>query len=162
MSEVARIADQLQRSHGGGAWHGPALDELLADVTAAEAAARPVPGAHTIWQIVLHLGAWIEVGHGRAAGEAVEWLAPEDDWPAVGGASSGAWDRAREGLAARLRELRTAVADLADERLADAVSGSSGDLYGLLHGIAQHNAYHGGQIALLKKLLRGGPDRGAS
>jgi hypothetical protein len=56
MTEAARIAQQLENAFSGGAWHGPALLELLADVDATTAAAHPVPGAHSIWELVLHIG----------------------------------------------------------------------------------------------------------
>ena len=55
MTEIERIEDQLKRSLEGEAWHGPALEELLADVRAEQAAAKPVPPAHSIWEIVLHI-----------------------------------------------------------------------------------------------------------
>ena len=58
MRETERIADQLKRAHEGGAWHGPAIDELLRGVTAGQAAARPFEGAHSIWELVAHAEAW--------------------------------------------------------------------------------------------------------
>ena len=58
MREVERIADQLKRAHEGGAWHGPAIDELLKGVTAEQAAARPFEDAHSIWELVAHVEAW--------------------------------------------------------------------------------------------------------
>jgi hypothetical protein len=57
-SEAAGIADQLRRAFDGGAWHGDSLFEILKGVTAAQAAARPIQGAHTIWELVLHIAAW--------------------------------------------------------------------------------------------------------
>ena len=61
MSEATRIADQLRRAFHGEAWHGPALLELLKGVPSEEAARRPLPKAHSIWEIVLHVGAWENV-----------------------------------------------------------------------------------------------------
>jgi hypothetical protein len=61
MSEIQRIEDQLRRAFEGHAWHGPAVRELLADVTAAKAAGRPLPSAHSIWEIVLHMATWERV-----------------------------------------------------------------------------------------------------
>ena len=55
MSQIANLLDELKRIHNGGAWHGPALREALAGVTAEQATMRPVPGAHSIWELVLHL-----------------------------------------------------------------------------------------------------------
>ena len=43
MDELARLEDQLQRAFEGGAWHGPAVLEVLAGVTPAEAAEVIVP-----------------------------------------------------------------------------------------------------------------------
>jgi hypothetical protein len=50
-SEIARIDDELRRAYEGGAWHGPALREVLAGVSSETAAERPVPGGHTIWEM---------------------------------------------------------------------------------------------------------------
>jgi len=48
-SELRRIEDQLQRSLEGNAWHGPAVLETLQGVTAEQAHAHPIAGAHSIW-----------------------------------------------------------------------------------------------------------------
>jgi hypothetical protein len=54
-TELARLEEQLQRSFEGEAWHGPSLRETLDGVTAEEASRHPIPGAHSIWELVLHL-----------------------------------------------------------------------------------------------------------
>src|SRR5450432_2781890 len=61
MAEVNRILDQLHRAYDGPAWHGPALREILAGVTWQTAALHPITGAHTIWELVLHLTVWMSV-----------------------------------------------------------------------------------------------------
>jgi len=48
MSEITNLIDATKRIQKGDAWHGPALRETLADVTANEASMRPIPGSHTI------------------------------------------------------------------------------------------------------------------
>ncbi len=53
--ETRRLEEQLKRALEGEAWHGPSVLESLAGVTAEEAAAHPIPGAHSIWELVLHL-----------------------------------------------------------------------------------------------------------
>lgn len=148
--ECKRIADQLRRSVHGEAWHGPALMELLGDVGWEKAAARPIAGAHSIWEITLHITAWADVCRRRAGGEAVE-LTDDEDWPAIGNVSETAWRRAVEDLERSEARLAEMVDRLADDRLAEAVAGKSYSLYFLLHGVVQHNIYHAGQIALLKK-----------
>src|SRR5271154_6855463 len=68
-SEAARIADQLRRAFDGDAWHGPALLELLKDIDAPTAAAKPLPNVHSIWELVLHIAVWDRVACRRLSGE---------------------------------------------------------------------------------------------
>ena len=150
MSEGARLADQLRRSFEGGAWHGPALLEVLEGVTARQAAARPIAGAHSIWELVLHLEAWTRVEIERLAGKPVE--EPEaGDWPAVTGTSEAAWQKAKQDLEAAHRELVAAVERLPESRLDEMAPGRDHTIYFMLHGQVQHTVYHAGQIAVLKK-----------
>jgi len=155
MSETARIADQLRRAFSGEAWHGDSLLEVLDGITAAQAAARPIKHAHTIWELVLHIAAWDNAVRRRLAGETVE-LSDEQNFPSVMDASEGAWRRALEQVKRVHGELVEAVAALPDARLAEKVPGKKSEpdwhnLYYMLHGVAQHELYHAGQIALLKK-----------
>src|SRR5688500_14612198 len=82
MRELERIEDQLRRGLEGGAWHGPALLELLHGVTAAQAAAHPIPNAHSIWELVLHLGGTYGVVLQRLHGDSPK-LTKAEDWPPV-------------------------------------------------------------------------------
>src|ERR1035441_6101142 len=89
-SEAARIADQLRRAFDGEAWHGDSLFEILEGVTAAQAAARPIAGAHTIWELVLHIVAWDGAVLRRLGGAAVE-LSDAQNFPPVRDTSEAAW-----------------------------------------------------------------------
>ena len=60
-SEVSRLVDQLEREHSGEPWHGQPLGDILSGITHQQAAVRPLPGGHTIWEIVLHIIAWAEI-----------------------------------------------------------------------------------------------------
>jgi uncharacterized damage-inducible protein DinB len=151
MDEIKRIDDQLRRAFEGHAWHGPSLRELLADVTAEQAIARPIPGAHSIWEIALHIAAWHEGVRRRVEGERVE-LSPEEDWPPVASTSEAAWQDALAVLERTHTELRRTVSRLADARLQEMVVGKDHSVYVMLHGLIQHDLYHAGQIALLKKV----------
>ena len=152
MSEVARIGSQLKRAAEGGAWHGPALLELLADVSAERAAARPIPGAHSIWEIVLHVSAWQNFAAGAVEGGSMPVdLADEANWPPVTEASEGAWRAAVAEAGEVNRRLRQALRSLKEEDLERRVPGREYDFYFLLHGVVQHGLYHAGQVALLKK-----------
>ena len=153
--ETLRIADQLRRAFEGEAWHGPSLLEILRGVSAAGAAARPLPKSHRIWEIVLHIAVWDDAARRRMAGEVVQ-PTPEQDWPAVGETSPAAWERTLDHLKRTHDALVEAVAAFSDARLLDRVPGKEPDFYSfyyMLHGIVQHELYHAGQIALLKKAV---------
>jgi uncharacterized damage-inducible protein DinB len=157
MPEIARIIDQLEREHDGDPWHGSPLRAILNGIDATRAAAAPIAGAHSIWEIVLHVTGWKnEVARrltGAPAGE------PADgDWPAVGQVSEVRWTQALERLEAAHRNLVAGVNALPEQRLfeptndqRDRALGVGVSYYVLLHGIVQHDVYHAGQIALLKK-----------
>jgi uncharacterized damage-inducible protein DinB len=150
VTEIERITDQLKRAFEGDAWHGPALTEVLADVTAVQAAARPLPKAHRIWEIVLHIAAWERFVLRAMRGEVVK-LTPEEDWPLVTDTSETSWRLALGDLRHGHLELRAALETMLESRLNELVPGREFSLYFLLHGVIQHDLYHAGQIALLKK-----------
>jgi uncharacterized damage-inducible protein DinB len=148
-----RLVDGLRRSYLGGAWHGPALTELLAQVTP-EAAHAPGPGGRSTWDSVLHLTAWLRAARTRLQGRAVE-LNAEQDWPTHGAPTAAAWAQAQADLAHEHLGLVDDVQALADADLQRRVPGRDYDVAFMLDGVIQHAAYHGAQIALLKKV---GPD----
>ena len=152
MSEVERIVDQLRRAYEGEAWHGPPLKQILAGVTAEQAARRPVTNAHTIWELVLHISVWESIVRRRLAGEAFE-PSPEQDWPPVGDTSEAAWKKALAELERGHLQLRQSISALTDDQLKNKAPGKDYSLYGMLHGVIQHDLYHAGQVALLKKAL---------
>lgn len=153
--EVGRIADQMRRAWTGDAWHGASLAELLADVTAAEACAKPVAGGHSIWELVNHIAVWEDAARRRLGGDAaVIEISTDEDWPPVRDTGAAAWAAARAHLARTQEALHRAVAAMPDARLDEITPGHDYTLYVLLHGVVQHDLYHGGQIGIVKRALR--------
>jgi len=155
MIQTESLADLLERTFRGGAWHGPAVAEALAGVDAAAAARRPLACAHSIWEIVRHLTVWNEVPRRRIDGERLQDLPAERDWPPplseAAEVSEPAWRSALAALEESHAALHARVRGLADAQLDEPVAGSDPTVRGMLLGVLQHNAYHAGQIALLKK-----------
>jgi uncharacterized damage-inducible protein DinB len=149
-SEATLIAEQLRRAFEGNAWHGPALLELLRDMDAATAAAKPLPDVHSIWELVMHIAAWDNAASRRLAGK--KWQ-PEGtaNFPVVPKPTEGAWRKAVADAKRAHDVLVKTVAALPDSRLRERVPGKKYDFYFMLHGVAQHELYHAGQIAILKK-----------
>jgi uncharacterized damage-inducible protein DinB len=150
MKETERIVDQLRRALEGPAWHGPALLEVLEGVDAEQAAKRPLPRAHSIWEIVLHVSVWEDAVRRRALGEKVD-VSDAQDWPTVTDTGEPAWRRAIEGLKASNRALREVVAAFDERRLGEPLVPGGNTGYVQFHGAVQHDLYHAGQIAVLKK-----------
>jgi uncharacterized damage-inducible protein DinB len=119
-------------------------------VTAGQAAAKPVAGAHSIWEIVLHVTVWEEAVRRRLGGEPVQ-PTPEEDWPPVRETGDAAWNATLDRLRHGHQGLRRAVSKLSDARLKEDVPGSDLTIYHLVHGVIQHDLYHAGQMAILKK-----------
>jgi uncharacterized damage-inducible protein DinB len=153
MREVERIADQLKRAHEGGAWHGPAVDELLEGVTAAQAAARPLDGAHTLWEMVAHVEAWERAILRRLGGDPAQIYNTLEDWSSIAGATEETWATARRMLTETYVALRAAVLALEDAQLDEPILPGMSTRYVSLHGAIQHTLYHAGQMALVRKVL---------
>jgi uncharacterized damage-inducible protein DinB len=158
------VIDQLERMLEGDAWHGPALIETLREMSPEQALARPVPAAHSTWEIVLHATSWArEVARRVRSGVARD---PEDgDWPAPPAeADAATWAGALAGLRAAHEELRDAIRACPLERLHERLyderppePGPGPTLLATLHGLVQHDAYHAGQIAILRRALGARP-----
>lgn len=151
--ELERIADLLDRAGGGDAWHGPSVAAVFSTLTAAQASLRPIPGGHTIWELALHIAVWDRVVARRLAGETVEPTQAED-WPTPGARTDdAAWERTLADLRDARGILRAAILDFDVRRLDDTVPGRSHSFYVMIHGVIQHDLYHAGQVALLRKAL---------
>jgi uncharacterized damage-inducible protein DinB len=155
MREVERITNQLERAISGDAWHGPAVMELLNGTNAEQAAARPVAGAHSIWELSLHIGAWLRACRRRLAGDRAQ-LTDAEDWPQISDAGEEAWKKAVESIKDTHGELASAILALDDSRLDEPILTGLSSVYVTLHGVIQHCLYHAGQIAVLKKALSEG------
>ncbi|HEV3203874.1 MAG TPA: DinB family protein [Gemmataceae bacterium] len=153
MREVKRIADQALKMFGGGAWHGPSVLEVIADVDASVAASHPISGAHSIWELVLHLVATQAILLRRIRGETAG-LKTEDFWPELPPASESGWAETVERLKKQEAELQKAIEAFPEARLDARLTAEGSSAYNNFHGHVQHNAYHAGQISLLKKASR--------
>lgn len=151
MTAIERIVKQMRASFEGKAWHGPSLMELLKDVDATSAASRPIPGAHSIWALTLHLATTQAVMLRRIRGEEAG-LNDTEFWEHMPAPTSDKWRALLDRLVRQENELETAIAAFPADRLDEPlIKGKRTSAYESFHGVIQHNTYHAGQIALLKK-----------
>ncbi len=149
MTELEQFADTLRRAFDGDSWQGSSLSELLAGVSAQQAVARPLPQAHNIWELVLHIIVWHDVVRRRMNGEAVLPSDAENFPTPAGGAAE--WEKAIEALRRSTHQTAEAIRGFQIARLDDQVPGKHYSYRHMLSGVASHDAYHAGQIALLRK-----------
>jgi uncharacterized damage-inducible protein DinB len=152
-TELERLEEQLRLSFDGEAWHGPSLREALDGVTAEDAARYPIPGAHSIWELVLHLAGTYSLVLRRLNGHATD-LSPEEDWPTVDAPTAANWSAALNVLRSLNQQLRAAVQRFNEDSLDHLLGSAKYSAYSQFIGVSQHDLYHAGQIVLLRRALR--------
>jgi uncharacterized damage-inducible protein DinB len=152
MNETKQIADSYRAATIKGAWYGPALAELLAGISPELATTSPVPGAHTVSELLQHLLLWNErVRNASESNPMPRWEA-EKEWgePAIPwNELVSRWNQSRDLLEEKIRSFPI-------EDLGKQVPGRSYPYETMLHGIVQHAIYHSGQIAMVLSMLRSG------
>src|ERR1051326_7730679 len=155
MTEVERILDKMRRAYEGNAWHGPSVKETLVGITAAQAHARPIANAHSIWELVRHIAVWEDVGRRRLEGDRAEIeISSTEDWPASDYTSEAAWEQAKAALDRGHQALVEAISRVPESRLNEPILEGKSTVYVTLHGVIQHDLYHAGQIAMLKRAMK--------
>lgn len=153
MNELQQLVQQYDQTLSGDAWYGDPVWKILEGIDAKCAAAAPVSGVHTIWQLVMHMAFWERIAAGRFSGP----VTPDEagNFPATPPADDKAWQRTLDSFRDSNREFRDAMLLLDSGKLdADTPGGQRSFRYELV-GIIQHHIYHTGQIALLKKAYLG-------
>ncbi len=155
MREIEQIVERLKQAWTGPSWHGPALCKALEGVTAAQAAARPEGGVHSIWELVGHITAW-RAAATRGLLERVVAVSDEENFPTPGDPGEEEWRRTLVRLETGGQQLLDCVARLSESDLDRIVHGASEDysVRFLLNGVANHDLYHAGQIMLIGRQVR--------
>jgi uncharacterized damage-inducible protein DinB len=158
MRETERLRREVLSTLSGDPWYGSSVLHILEGMRAGAAAAHPIAGAHSVWELVLHTTAWTRETTRRVNGGG-DRPPVEGDYPPVLEHTDAAWARALDELRTAHQELAAALIAVDDAVLAQQV-GSQVDadrqpvtVHRTVTGVLQHDAYHAGQIALLKKLL---------
>ena len=155
--EVRQLLFLIDTAFDHVSWHGTNLRGSLRGLTPKQAAWRPSPGRHNIWELVVHAAYWKYVAWRRLTGAARGSFAEDgSNWferPAE--ISARAWQADLSMLADAHRTLRTAVAAVDPRTLDQRLGGKSRTTpRALVTGVAAHDFYHAGQIQLLKRLSR--------
>ena len=151
MSAIQRVLNHYDGVLNGEPWHGDAIWQVLDGISAQQAAARPIPEFHTIWELVTHMTFWEGVAMQRLAGQRAG-LVEELNFPAMPEPTEENWRKALDEFHASNRAFRDALAKLDPAKLDELTAARKRTFYGEAHGILEHHVYHIGQIAMLKKI----------
>ena len=155
-TEIRLLLSILDQAYNRRSWHGTNLRGSIRGVSAAQAAWRPGPSRHNIWELVVHAAYWKYVVWRRLTGSrrGTFALAGSNWFPRPEVVTEQAWRADVALLDAEHRQLRGAVEHLrAGELRRPGRGGETGNL-ALIAGVAAHDLYHAGQIQLLKTLRR--------
>jgi uncharacterized damage-inducible protein DinB len=145
-----RLVELLRSTHAHAG-----LEAALEGLPAEQRGARPPGQPHTVWRLFEHLriAQWDILEFSRDASHvSPQW--PAGYWPAADApASEAEWDEARERYERDLEAFCALLRDPASDLFKPFPWGSGQNLLREALVLADHQAYHVGQIVLLRQLL---------
>src|SRR5882672_702358 len=138
MTEAKKLVDQLKPIYTGDAWHGSSFREIFSDISAAKAAEKPLPSAHSIWEIALHITAWESAVLRRTKADPAN-LTDAEDWPSVSDPTDAAWATTLEALESGHNRLLERISSLTDADLEKTAAGQSYSIHFMLQGVIHHD-----------------------
>jgi hypothetical protein len=152
------LSDHLRELLRGGSAH-VTFDQAVAGLPPELRGRRPPGAAHSAWELLEHLriAQWDILEFSRsAAHESPEW--PEGYWPrSAEPPDAGAWDRSLAAFRADLAAMMALVSDPATDLFAPIPHGSGQTVLREALLVADHNAYHSGELVLVRRLLGAWP-----
>jgi uncharacterized damage-inducible protein DinB len=154
--EIDLLLSVIDDAYSGKSWQGPNLKGSIRGLSAEEAAWRPRPDRHNIWELVLHSAYWkytikrklLNEKRGSFPLKGSNWFVRPHDLTAA------AWKEDQRLLEEIHRDLRQAIAALKPRVLNRKLAGSKHKYAKLIYGVAAHDIYHTGQITLIKRLMQ--------
>jgi hypothetical protein len=151
MTEVERILDQYNRAMNGDAWHGDPVWTILDGTSAEQADSHTHPNTHSIWELVSHMTFW-ETEVNRRLNHLPARSPDELNFPAAPQPTEENWQSTLDAFRQSNAEFRKSLAQLDPAELDLPAPGRDKSIYVEVHGVIQHNLYHAGQIAILRKI----------
>ena len=153
--EILFIAEQLKDAYEGDPWFGRNVKEMLSEIDEAMVFEKP-NGQHSILELLWHMITWKEFTLSRLHSDnerSIHYF-EENDWRKLDHSDKTLWQQGLQQFAKLHYELIEVVRQQKDELLSQQVSERKYDFRKLLYGIVQHDIYHLGQIAYIKKIMQ--------
>jgi uncharacterized damage-inducible protein DinB len=146
INNIAKLFTDLQH---GDCWIGINFKDALANVDIKTAIITGNNGGNSIWQLVNHIIYWRTITVIRLGGSLQ--TPPFDDFMIPDELSNNSWKQTLLDFEAAYHQLRSAILHFKAANLERPSPKKDQTYYELLMGCLQHDAYHLGQIVLLKK-----------
>jgi uncharacterized damage-inducible protein DinB len=154
MTTKETLLEQFTACYDENSWF-VALKNAVKDLTPEQANWKAKNLDNSIWEIVRHLNFYNEAYLRRFEG--IDYVYPTNDnsetFRGADGATEAAWQAEIKRFDSIMSEWRKLLEAASEDKFNEAVSATNKSLWSsLLAHVNVHNAHHGGQIVLLRKL----------
>jgi len=152
--EIQSIIDSLDDTLNGEPWYGKAVFKLLNEIDESKVFTKPSNREHSLIELLWHMNTWAGFTLANIEKRSKEELLEieKNDWRIIE-INIKYWKKGLEELKSVHKKIVTALSAKDDSLLDEIVPNRRYTFRYMLHGLIQHNIYHTGQIAYLKKLL---------
>lgn len=152
MKETERIIKLFGDLYNGDPWIDVTVTGTLKNISAQQAAKRPIPGCNSIWEIVNHLISWRLNVLERVQGKVIQ--TPSDNYfTRISDSTDSAWKDTLNRLDESQQQWISFLHSFREGDFSKIYPNNKMTYYEHIHGIVQHDAYHLGQLVLLSKLV---------
>jgi len=158
MNTGEKLIQEFEEILSGEPWYGDPIYKILDRVTFDSAYEKPIPTAHNVAEILLHMLSWTEEVMDRMNGMTAS-TPSSGDWPEPDAPDEQKWQLWIEDIKLVNVNLIKIMRDFPEEQWNDKIDDKRGgeptSYEALIHGFFHHQIYHAGQIALLVKMVNG-------
>ncbi|HYH55861.1 MAG TPA: DinB family protein [Anseongella sp.] len=147
MDALNYLAGEFSNVYNGSPWYGKPVCEVLKGIQPAAAFARPAEKVHSIAELLAHMISWRQVlinsleKNGKPKPKQHETF------------MTGTYGDNEETMWQKMKETFDRQHQQITKLLSAATAAGKGGTLRLINGVIQHDIYHLGQIAMLKKEL---------
>lgn len=153
--EILLLVERIKDAYQGEPWFGRSTKEILNEIDETIAFQKP-NGQHSIVELLWHMITWREFTISRLREDKEKTLHyfEQNDWRQLDHSNKSLWKEGLKKFEQLHNELIEVIQKQKDEILSQKVNERKYDFRKLLFGILEHDIYHLGQIAYVKKMLQ--------
>lgn len=154
--EIQLIIHQLRDAYEGDPWFGRPVKQILEEIDESIAFEKPY-GQHSILDLLWHMITWREFTVDRIQHSPQMQLDyfEKNDWRQLDPSDKTLWQQGLERLQETQDQLLKLLESCSDDLLDQPVRERDYNFRTLFFGLVQHDIYHLGQIAYVKKMMKG-------